>query len=55
MKNSKTTVLGALLAGTTAVTAVVNYQELSTKQLCLLFGFAVAQFLLGLWAHDPPR
>lgn len=55
MKHYKTTIAGALLAAVTSITAIVNYHELSPGQLMMIAGFAIAQFMLGLWAHDPPK
>lgn len=49
----KSTVIGAVFAGMTTLTGVINFYELSNRQLCMIFGFAVMQFLFGLWVHDP--
>lgn len=52
MKDWKSTLIGAGFAVTTAVTATVNYEMLSSRQLIILGAFALAQFLFGLWVKD---
>ena len=52
MQNWKTTVAGAGIGITTAIVGVVNYHELTTRQLCIIGALALSQFLLGLWAQD---
>lgn len=48
----KSTIAGAGLAVTTAIVGVVNYEQLSFKQLLIIGCVSLSQFLFGLWAKD---
>jgi len=52
MKHWRTTLSGVILGGVHAVTAVVNYHDLSRNQLGLLFAMGAASVILGVLAKD---
>lgn len=52
MKDMKTTIIGALLAGMQAVMALADLSNLPPKIIAIRFGLAAGTFLLGVIAKD---